>query len=403
MEGAERVIDEPRAETGVIVRRAQSTLGDPDLALGEVAAGLGAGPFALVMLFVAASRAKPDLAQAIAAHLAGHPVIGCTTAGEIGLEGYLDEAIVAVGLPLGAFRADLMIFRDLANFTQEFSVGEVLRRRSVLAGAVPAWANEFAFLLSDGLSLKEDQLVSALGPALGTTPLFGGSAGDAVRFRRTFVFAEGAFRANLAVLSLIRTPCRVKVFRFDHLIPTETRMVVTEADPANRLVREINAEPAARAYARALGKDPDQLSPFIFAAHPVVVRMGGKHHVCAIQRVEDNGDLRFFTAIDAGLVLTLAEGQNIADHLQRSLDELSPHEPPDAIIACECVLRRLEVEETQVRASMSRTLARHRVLGFNGYGEQFNMLHVNQTFTGVAIYPPPGHAQAGAAPPRTPR
>ena len=49
-------------------------------------------------------------------------------------------------------------------------------------------------------------------------------------------------------------------------------MVVTEADPERRLVREINAEPAAREYARLVGKDPDQLSPFTFAAHPVVVR-----------------------------------------------------------------------------------------------------------------------------------
>jgi hypothetical protein len=39
---------------------------------------------------------------------------------------------------------------------------------------------------------------------------------------------------------------------------------------------------------------------------------------------------------------------------------------------------------------MSATLRRHRVVGFNSYGEQFNMLHVNQTFTGVAIYPPAG-------------
>jgi hypothetical protein len=37
---------------------------------------------------------------------------------------------------------------------------------------------------------------------------------------------------------------------------------------------------------------------------------------------------------------------------------------------------------------MSRLLADHDVIGFNTYGEQFNSVHVNQTFTGVAIYPP---------------
>ena len=374
---------------GIDLPRAQSLLTDPDAAMAEIALGLGRQPLALVMLFVSANRDADAVAAAIARHLPGRTVVGCTTAGEIGCDGYLDDSIVAVGLPAAHFCASVMVFPDLDRFADSFSIGEVLRRRGALADSHPSWPNEFAFLMVDGLSLKEGQIVSALGPALGTTPLFGGSAGDDVRFQRTFVYADGAFRPNQAVLSLIRTRCRIKVFRFDHLIPTEMRMVVTEADPASRVVREINAEPAARAYARALGRDPDQLSPFVFAAHPVVVRMGGKHHVCAVQRVEENGDLRFFTAIEEGMVLTLAEGQDIGPHLERALDELSPDGPPEAVIACECILRRLEVEGTLVRATMSRTLARHNVVGFNGYGEQFNMLHVNQTFTGVAIYPPP--------------
>jgi hypothetical protein len=371
-----------------IVLRAQSLQNEADAAIAEIAEAFGPGPFALVGLFCSAHRSTDELRAAVAARFEGTRVVGCSTAGEIGRNGYLDGAIVAFALPLSHFRVDVMILPDLARFSANFSVGEILRRRSQLAAAAPNWASEFAFLLSDGLSLREDQLVSALGPALGGTPLFGGSAGDAVRFGRTSVLAGGEFRSNMAALCLIRTLCRVKVFRFDHLTPTDIRMVVTDADPENRLVREINAEPAARAYARALGKDPDQLSPFIFAAHPMVVRTGGKHHVCAIQRVEENGDLRFFTSIDVGLVLTLAQGQDIARHLDRSMEELSPDETPDAIICCECVLRRLEIEQTQNRTAMSRTLVRHNVVGFNGYGEQFNMLHVNQTFTGVAIYSP---------------
>lgn len=386
------------SNVSLIVRRGQSFASNADTALTEIAASLGSGPFALIILFVSADRALESIAAAADRLLPGATVIGCTTAGEIGLGGYQDGSIVAVGLPSLHFRANVMVIGDLARFEAELSVGEVLRRRGSLAGAAPTWSSEFALLLADGLSLKEDQLVSALGPALGATPLFGGSAGDALRFGRTSVLAAGEFRPNLAVLSLLRTDCLVKVFRFDHLVPTDTRMVVTDADPAQRLVREINAEPAARAYARALGMNPDQLSPFIFASHPVVVRMGGKHHVCAIQRVEENGDLRFFTAIDTGLVLTLAEGQDIDVHLRGALDQLSPDEPPDAIIACECILRRLEIEQKQKLLPMSQALVAHRVIGFNGYGEQFNMLHVNQTFTGVAIYPPDDLLGARGAP-----
>ncbi len=382
------VID--RIATNPLVRRAQSLSVYPEEAIAEIRDELGPGPFSIILIFVSAKHLLPAIATAITRLMPGQRVIGATTAGEIGTSGYLDGAIVAVGLPASHFRAQSMVIRDLDRFNEHLSIQEVLRLRGALAGSVPIWPNEFAFLLSDGLSLREDALVSALGPALGGSPLFGGSAGDGVDFGRTFVLADGVFQSNIAVLTFIRTSCRIKVFRFDHLLPTDLRMVVTEADPANRIVREINAEPAARAYARALGRDPDQLSQFVFAAHPVVVRIGGNHHVCAIQRVEPNGDLKFFTAIDEGLVLTLAEGQDIVAHLERSLDSLSPDGPPIAVIACECILRRMEIEETQVKATMSAILGRHNVVGFNSYGEQLNMLHVNQTFTGVAIYPPPG-------------
>ena len=171
----------------------------------------------------------------------------------------------------------------------------------------PGWDWDFAFLLIDGLSRREDQLVAALRLGLGDVPLFGGSAGDGLDFRRTFVLADGGFREDAAVLTLVRSRCPVRVFKIRPLEPTEVKMVVTDADPERRLVREINAEPAAREYARLVGKDPDQLSPFTFAAHPIVVRVGGQHHVRAIQKVEPNGDLTFFSAIDEGLVLTLAE------------------------------------------------------------------------------------------------
>lgn len=390
MQNAELVTNLPDAVADLIVRRAESAADAPEQAVAEVVSGLGGGPFALVLLFVSCRYDRTRVAAAVREQLQQETVIGCTTAGEIGVSGYLDNSMVAIGLPLSHFRAAPMVIRDVDNFGQSFTVAEALRRRGGLADRTPTWSNEFAFLLTDGMSMREDGLVAALAPALGTTPLFGGSAADGVRFGETFVFADGGFRQNTAVVAFIRTACRIKVFRFDHLVPTDVKMVVTAADPARRLVHELNAEPAARAYARALGRESEQLSAFIFAAHPVAVRVGDRHHVCSIQRVEENGDLRFLTAIDEGLVLTLAKGQDIASHLARSLDELSPEGPPDTIIACECVLRRLEIEKTNVRTPMSETLRRHRVIGFNSYGEQFNMLHVNQTFTGVAIYPPAG-------------
>lgn len=376
---------------GGIVRRASAPAWAGD-ALGQLAAGLGAGPFAEVLIFASPRADLATLAAGAEAVWPGVPVAGCTTAGEISEGGYAEGQIVALGLPAAHFAVEAVFVPDLGAVPREALVADLIRARQRLAAARPDWGGEFGFLMVDGLSLREDELASALAMGLGPVPLFGGSAGDGLRFGATFVLWQGKVWRDAAVLSFVRTDCGVKVFSFDHLVPSEVRMVVTEADPRQRIVRAINAEPAALAYARLLGKDPGQLTTFTFAAHPVVVRLGGQHHVRSIQRMLPNGDLVFFSAIDEGLVLRLAEPMNMARHLEGALSGLADRGAPDAILACDCILRRIEAEEKQMYGELSRILQKHRVTGFSTYGEQFGPLHVNQTMTGVAIYPPAGAA-----------
>ncbi len=84
----------------------------------------------------------------------------------------------------------------------------------------------------------------------------------------------------------------------------------------------------------------------------------------------------------------MAGARDIAEHLEEALGGLSADGRPDTVIGFDCALRRVEVEQTQALGKVSAILRRHGVVGFNTYGEQHNMLHVNQTFTGVALYAP---------------
>lgn len=344
-------------------------------------AALGAGPFAAVLVFAAPEADLVALAQADL----GGPLIGCTTAGELSPEGYAEGGILAMALPAEDFEAEIIGINDLGHIDREALIGDLVRARAALGARQPLWPSEFAFLMVDGLSVREDELAAALSAGLGPVPLFGGSAADGTRFEVAHVLYDGLAQRDAAVLVMVRARGRVRVFSLDHLRPTGLRMVVTEADPARRIVRQINAEPAAPEYARLLGKDPAQLDAFTFAAHPVAVRLGGRHHVRAIREVKPNGDLVFFSAIDEGLVLSLAEPQDMVKHLAEGLAALGE---PTAILACDCILRRMEAQEKQLTPAISALLRQHGVVGFSTYGEQLNSLHVNQTMTGVAFYPP---------------
>lgn len=371
------------------IRQAQASVEDLGTAFACLAEQIGPEALGLLVLFVSPSADRETVASLSAATFPDTPVIGCTTAGEIASRGYTDDHIVAVGFSAAHFAVSTLFLDRLDRFDRHAVASVAADLRGRLVRSAPDWGNEFALLLVDGLSLLEDRLVATLSPALGGMPLFGGSAGDRLDFAKTFVLHGGAFHQNAAVLALVRSRCRVEVFGFDHLEPTDAKMVVTEADPGQRVVREINAEPAAREYARIVGIDPCQLSPFVFAAHPVVVKLGGRHHVRAIQQVLPNGDLRFFSAIDEGLVLTVARPRDMVEHLDSALASLCASERPEAIIAFDCVLRRIEAEHTQRVHALSKLLAGYRVTGFSTYGEQMNSVHVNQTMTGVAIYAPP--------------
>jgi hypothetical protein len=48
----------------------------------------------------------------------------------------------------------------------------------------------------------------------------------------------------------------------------------------------------------------------------------------------------------------------------------------------------MEALEKQMTGEISAVLSAHGVVGFSTYGEQVNSMHVNQTMTGVALYPP---------------
>nr|WP_228028441.1 FIST N-terminal domain-containing protein [Donghicola mangrovi] len=354
----------------------------------EIRSQLGDETFALVCLFAAPCADFKKLIEAATNCFGGSDVLACTTAGELGADGYEEGQVICVGFPARYFTS-VTYSLDLLNLAEDQQIiDSLIQQRMALAQSAPDRQHEFALLLVDGLSMSEENLTTTLASGLGPMPLFGGSAGDGVNFRQTWLSHNGEILENAAVLALVRSSCPVKVFSHDNLAPTEMRMVVTAADPEARTVQEINAEPAAAEYARLLGKDPNQLDPFTFAEHPVVVRLGDSHHVRAIQRVNERGELVFFSAINEGMVLTLAEHRDIVENLQDGLERLSAEQKPDLILGCDCILRRIAADQRQKTREVSALLSQHHVIGFSTYGEQFGALHVNQTLTGVAIYPP---------------
>ncbi len=359
----------------------------PDEAVGEAAAQLDLTSAGLVLVFVPSGLDLDRTAAALNTHLADLPVYGCTTAGQITPLGYEDGTLMLVALPRAHFRGEASLIHPLRPVSIE-GTATVARQLEEALGTKPDW-QRLALLFSDGLSKQEDLLVTALEAGLRDTQVFGGSAGNGLAFDETFVFCDGRFYPDAALVLMLETNLPFQGIGFDHFSPTSKQMVVTRAHPEERLVQEINGAPAASEYARLVGCALEDLSPEIFAENPVLVHSGQAWHVRAIQQVEPDGALAFLCAIDDGLVLTLGHGNEILETLDNGLAVRDDHaNAPDFILGFDCVLRRLEIEQKNMLAETSQVLRRHRVIGFNTYGEQHCGVHVNQTFVGLAFFRP---------------
>ncbi|MCY1282671.1 FIST N domain protein [compost metagenome] len=347
-----------------------------------------------VLFFCSAEYDLPALAAALEQYFGGIDLVGCTTAGEITPQGYGRGCVTAVGFDLRSFSIASALIDEMDRFglidAQQVVESLVADCRS--SGLAPIKGHSFALTLLDGLSSREEVVLAALGAALGAIPHFGGSAGDDNHLTHTHVYYRGQFHTGAAVVVLVNTWLDFEVFTTQHVVPCGEKLVVTRADSASRRVFELNAEPAALEYARLVGVPLEALDFALFAAHPLAVRIKDQYYVRSIQQVNDDLSLTFYCAVENGIVLTAMGTGPLLPNLQTQFQRL--HErlgPPLLTIGCDCCLRRLELEVANGTAATSAFLRRQQVIGFNTYGEQFNGMHINQTFTGVAIGHPRGN------------
>jgi len=370
------------------IRRGASAARDARDAAREFHAQVDQPDMSLVLFFCSPEYDLDVLAAELALLFRGVNLVGCTTAGEISGLGYGTGTLTGVSFGKNQFDVATIRLNGLSSieFATMQSAPTAAIEQLQQTGKVVDSRNTFGFLLVDGLCQQEESLVGALFHGMRDIQLFGGSAGDGLNFGQTFIYHEGRFRQDCAILNLICTERSFVVFKTQHFLPSNEKMVVTEARPLCRIVTEINGEPAAREYARVVGLEIDELTPMIFASYPVVVKVGGDYYVRAIQKVNADESLSFFCAIDQGVVFTVARGGDLVKVLEHAfLDVRTQLGEPDLVLGCDCILRYVEVGQRKVIAEVSRIFADNRVVGFATYGEQFNAMHVNQTFTAVAI------------------
>lgn len=367
----------------------QSALPGMAQALAE-AIGKGHANPGLVCVFVPHEKDREASAAAIRQQFPRGPVVGCTTAGGIHFGEYKDQSVTVVSFAESecvavAERVDGMAGLSLKD-------GHDLARRALSSlaakGVEPGSATCFALTLVDSRYGNEDTLVTGIRSALGDIPLFGGGACDGVPQKNAAVFHDGAFRSDCAVLVLVHLRRHFKVFSAHHYRPLPEDLVVTRTDSRQRVIEQLNGRCAGLEYARVLGVGMESLQRPAACLPPMMVKVGSGYFPRGAAAIDADGNLHMACPVSPGLRMNLGESLALADSLtvleQEIRDEIGE---PELILGVECLMRRIEAEATGQAADLGIWFRRNRVVGFCSYGEQYRSMHVNNSFTGVAIGP----------------
>jgi hypothetical protein len=369
------------------IRQGVTQATDADAAILAMRRQLDQDRLSLAMLFVDPALGCDAVAAALQRHWPGAPVIGCTGWGHVSSLGLGPATISGASLAEPDFVAvsdrlvGMLDFRPDACWTVLKHLVARLERRS--AGCTEA--NTFAMLLMGGNPMHEERVVNTIYAALGGFNLFGGTA-NRTNPADGWVIDQGRVSRDSAVVALIRTERPFTLFSSHNFRGTGRRLVITGARPSERLVTEINGEPAADEYARLLGVSVEDLRLRLYIERPIAVKIGDQYYLRSIERVNADGTLLFACALEIGMTLHVTEPDSMAAHLEAEFERIRGLVGrPALMIASDCAHRRLALTSHNEAETVSRLLIEHNAVGFGSYGEQFNRTHLNHTLTGVAI------------------
>jgi hypothetical protein len=171
----------------------------------------------------------------------------------------------------------------------------------------------------DGLCLGENIMKEFTREKSLNMAFVGGAAADELTFTKTLVGIDNRLSGDGLAVMIMKMKIPFFFNHYVHYIPTDKSFTVTKSDNLNRIVWEIDGEPAAQFYAGQIGTDVSHLDSGAFSKHPLGVKSGENVYVRSPKAVIDGKGIQFYCYIETGTRVHLLKQGDIIDNAQRSL------------------------------------------------------------------------------------
>jgi len=237
-------------------------------------------------------------------------------------------------------------------------------------------------ILVDGLSTKEEEIMDKIG-SQSNIMFTGGSASDAFKFDKTYVFANGKSYTDAALLVVFETVNGIDIIKTQSVDIKDVDLVITKADTEKRTVIEFDNKPAAERYAQALGVDRSEIDSMLFA-NPVGLVIESDVYIRSCQRT-DGDALVFYCSMLENMELKLLQIRDILPDVKQAVENKKKELGSiSAIIDFRCILRTVQLENEGKIDDYADVFGGIEAIGFSTFGEQY-LGHINQTSTMIVF------------------
>ncbi|MGE5626634.1 MAG: FIST N-terminal domain-containing protein [Solirubrobacterales bacterium] len=335
-----------------------------------------------IIIFFASSNYDQDKVSSIMQDTFTESIVfGCSTAGEIADGRLVNNSITAM-----AFNSNIIsdakvevidLMDEKRNIENAFSSFEHYFNESAYRMDTKRYVG---IVLMDGMSMKEEKVMDVIGNR--TNVVFvGGSAGDDLKYEKTFVYANGKAYTNSALLVLfyLSENGEFSIIKTQSFKILDKVLIANKVNEETREVIEFNNKPAILAYADAVGAASAEEAPKYFSTHPVGLVIDENDIFVRSPRQVMGTSIKFYCNLIEGMEAQVLEATNIIEDTRKALQQkLDEFKSIDGILNFNCIERTLELEKKNQTKLFQEIFSNVPTVGFSTYGEAY-IGHTNQT------------------------
>lgn len=349
-----------------------------DEAIKEIKNKIGNGDYNLIMFF-ASPTFLPDVVSAkIYDAFDGVPTIGCSTVEELFEGEILKNSIVLMAFDKSIIKQlSIAVVPDLGNLNGVNKAFDKFDKDLGINSRNTDSSKYVGVILSDGLSVKTNALMDRINDVTNIN-FVGGAAGDNWMMKHTYVYCNGKYYENAAVLAFLEPTVGFMTFKTLAFKPMGRTYKVTRADPAKRCIYTIENQPAVKFYADQLGKTVEETIRDL-EQNTMGIMIFNEAYVHDPSHFGENNVIYLFSSVPQNAEVQILEATDIIKETKSFVSKnLTPLKHISAMLSFTCANRTKRALKQNVLKEFGEIFKDFPMVGFGTYGEYY-FSFMNQT------------------------